>query len=113
MIATTPALPAASGPSENGKKASDASAAPFAFSPACSTARVADALDAVHLPGPRCTVCLILDDDNGVGLHMLDSLPREQQIVDLFRGRASAADSRQVLPSGGFVVFRLNEEAAA
>ena len=121
ITAVAPASAAASRPSANGKKASEAtteplasgSATPAALAASCDFERGdAGAVDAAHLAGADADRGAVLGVDDGVRLDVLGDLEGELQVGQLLRRRLPLGHDLQLEVVDHGVVARLHEEAA-
>ena len=114
ITALTPASAAASMPSRNGKNASDASTEAADLEPLVQRldARDLRGVDPAHLARPDPDGHAVPAVDDGVRLHELDDLPREEQIPH-FRlvGRAPGHDL-QIIPGDGAGIAVLHQQPA-
>ena len=121
MTAVAPASAAASSPSANGKKASEATTEPRVSGSlaAARSRRVgrlqggdARRVDAAHLPGADADRRAVLGVDDGVRLDVLGHLEGEQQIGELRWRRLALGHDLQLGAVDHAVVARLHQEAA-
>ena len=121
ITAVAPASIAASSPSANGKKASEAtteplvsgSASPAALRGVLGLARGdAGGVDAAHLAGADADRGAVLGIDDGVRLHVLGDPEGEAQVGELGVGRRALGDDLELHLVDHGVVARLHQQAA-
>ena len=121
ITAVAPASTAASRPSANGKKASEATAEPIVrgFGPAVGLGRFdgfrrgdARAVAAVHLAGADAGGGAVLGIDDGVGLDVLGDGPGEQAVGDFLLGRLALGDAFELVAGDAAVVAVLDQQPA-
>ena len=121
MTAVAPASAAASRPSANGKKASEATAEPTVRGsrPAVGLGRFArlgggdaGAVAAVHLAGADAGGDAVFGIDDGVGLDVLGDGPGEQAVGDLLLGRLALGDALELVAGDRAIVAVLDQDAA-
>ena len=121
ITAVAPASTAASRPSANGKKASEATAEPTvrgSGQPLVSAASTrlgrgdARAVAAVHLAGADAGGDAVLGVDDGVRLDVLGDGPGEQAVGDFLLGRLALGDAFELVAGDPAIVAVLDQQAA-
>ena len=114
MIAVIPASTASCGPSENGKNASEAIAAPSSEEPACAGLldREAHGVHAAHLAGADADRGEVVGQHDRVGAHVLADLPGEEHLAPLGLGGLALGDDLHLRAVLEAHVAVLDEQAA-
>ena len=112
MIAVIPAAIASSGPSANGKYASDASTAPARESAVLFSTRQAHRVDAAHLARADAGGGPVLSQHDRVGAHVRAHPPCEEQFLALGVGGRAPGHDLHVLPRLAHGVAVLYEHPA-
>ena len=110
-MATTPPWAAISMLSGNGKNASEARTDPFALSSAMRRARWT-LVTRLGCPAPMPTRCVVLGEDDGVGLDVLAGAPGEGEVAELVVGGRSLGYNLPVCGVFGYVVGGLDQRSS-